>query len=154
MLPQAVNQLADVGPLHQSAERQADALGPVGDEPGPSSASLYLLLPSLSNSPPSLSVSTSQYTFPDVSVIVFWHQQIVQITIANFIYCNIKPKCYLCLFYFFFCPTAGLSISCLWFTDGVLMAKENHSAFKEWTFRSTGWLWRGTFSNVKQSHLQ
>lgn len=57
MLSHAINQLADVGPLHQSDERQADALGPVGDEPGPCSASLYLLLPSLtplSNFPPSL----------------------------------------------------------------------------------------------------
>lgn len=57
MLPHAINQLADVGPLHQSDELQADTLGPVGDEPGPSSGSLYLLLPSLTpfyNFPPSL----------------------------------------------------------------------------------------------------
>lgn len=53
-----------------------------------------------------------------------------------------------------FCPSAGLLISCLWFADGVLMAKENPSAPEEWTFRSTGWLWRGKFSDVKQNHLQ
>lgn len=57
-------------------------------------------------------------------------------------------------FFFFFCPTAGLAISCLWFTDGTLMDKENHTADKEWTFRSTGWLCRGKFFNVKQNHLQ
>lgn len=77
VLPHAINQLADVGPLHQSDEQQADAVGPVGDEPGPSSASLYLFLPSLTPlskflpslfCPSLLSFSTSQYTFEDAVI--------------------------------------------------------------------------------------
>lgn len=98
------------------------------------------------------SLSTSQHMLEDVTVVSdnTRSSRLQQLLLFN---ATLNPHS-TSDYFFFLCLSAGLSISCLWISDGVLMAKEHHSASEEWTFRSIGWLWRGKFLNVKQNHLQ